>query len=462
MSKWRPTDKELAALKPGVGRKGQPCSCLYNLGDCLNVKVSANGKSRIWVYRYTRIDENGKRHDIRLSLGPLKHQSYDEARATAIEWNRRRGPPDYVDPEQERASKKFRRTQDTIHGVTVAKMLSEYMQTLESHTRGYQLKTHKYLRPVAVELGKLPANMVTREMLVQSAGLTVEKLQETPSAWRALRGHLRQAWEMAKFNYGLKENPADFSHPLERRYVKANEPRKALPHEENSRLVAALRSEQWSHRTQAWWLQWLMLTGVRLMEAGEMQWSDIDETWDIWTLQPINQKTGHRAGIIVGADFHVPITAPMKQVLQRMKAVQLEHAARDKRDPSPDDYVFPSPMRHKRGHPMTKEAMTHFRQELQWPIPFDAHGFRATFTMWAEEQVYASGRRLYSIDLIERQVNHKLPKVQEAYRHRNRPGFKDPMFKQRVAMMEKYGAYCASPWPPADNVDYSLRNRKIA
>jgi len=457
MSKWRPTDSELAALGPGVGRKGQPCSRLHNLGDCLNVKVSANGKSRIWVYRYTRIDKNEKRQDVRLSLGPLRRMSYDDARATAIEWNRWRGPPDYLDPETERARRKAEQTHENIHGVKVAKILQDYMKEyIDPCTKGYRIKTHNSLKPVATALGKLPANMVSREMLVQTAGLTGKKLQATPTAWRALRGHLRTAWDLAKYNYGLKENPAEFTHPLERRYIRLNEPAKSLPHEENSGLLAALRSEQWAHRTQAWWLQWLMLTGCRLMEAGEMQWGDIDDRWDIWTLQPLNQKTGHRAGIIVGADFQLPVTEPMKEVLEHMKGVQLELAKRDNRDPSPENFVFPSPMKHKRGHPMTKEAMTHFRQELRWPVPFDAHGFRGTFTMWAEEQVDADGRRLYPFDLIERQVNHTLPKVQEAYRYRKRRGFKDPMFSQRKVMMERYGAHCAG------NVDYSLRNRKTA
>jgi hypothetical protein len=91
------------------------------------------------------------------------------------------------------------------------------------------------------------------------------------------------------------------------------------------------------------------------MEAGEMQWGDIDEGWDIWTLQPIDQMTGHRAGIIVGKEFEVPISQPMKDILEQMKIVRLELAQRERRALSPEDFVFPTPMKTKRGQAITKD-----------------------------------------------------------------------------------------------------------
>jgi integrase len=90
--------------------------------------------------------------------------------------------------------------------------------------------------------------------------------------------------------------------------------------------------------------------------------------------------------------------------------------------------------------------MSHFlRTCIQWPTMIHAHGFRTTFTMWAEE-------RGYSRELIERQANHKPPKVQRAYRHHSRPDAKDPMLEQRRAMMEQWGKHCARTEPPAHNV----------
>jgi integrase len=430
MSIWKfNNDRELAALGPG----------LHSDGGGLYVKVSKNGKGRSWVLRYT--DPKGR--ERRMGLGSLKTVSAQEAREKAHEWNKVRDV--FKDPIEERRAMRTQAKLDTVHKVTVKTILDEYFkEIIEPCTPDYRYKTAGYLELVAAELGTMQANMVTRELLLQNTGLG-EKWRTNPVAARAFQGHLKAAWELAIFNYGLKENPADFKHPRAREHQST--PRLALPYEDISRFMVVLRNHQdksfreSGHPPVASLLEWVILSGTRIGEASKTRWKDIDDIDEhkgVWTIQPPDQKTGHRRGKVIGAPFQIPITAPMKDVLEQMK--------RRYPDRTPDDLVFPSPLKTKQGKPLSKGTVGHFlRACIQWPTKIHAHGFRSTFTMWAEE-------RDYSRELIERQVNHKPPKVQRAYRHYHRPDAKDPMLELRRVMMEKWGQYCARTEPPAHNV----------
>src|SRR5262249_23518257 len=345
-------------------------------------------------------------------------------------------------PIEERRAMRTQAALETVHKVTVKKILDEYFkESIEPCTPDYQYKTARYLEPVVAKLGTMQANMVTRELLLQKTDLG-EKWRTNPVSAKAFQGHLKAAWDLAIFNHGLKENPADFKHPRARTYQST--PRLALPYEDIGRFMVVLRNYQdksfraSGHPTVASWLEWVILSGSRIKEASTTRWKDIDEHKGVWTIQPESYKTGHRRGKVIGAPFQIPISAPMKDVLEQMK--------RRYPDRTPDDFVFPSPYKNRQGKPLSRVAMSHFlRTCIQWPTMIHAHGFRTTFTTWAEE-------RGYSRELIERQANHKPPKVQRAYRHHSRPDAKDPMLEQRRAMMEQWGKHCARTEPPAHNV----------
>src|SRR5262249_50744761 len=315
----------------------------------------------------------------------------------------------FKDPIGERRAMRAQAALEELHQVTVKTILDEYFkERIEPCTPDHQEKTARYLEPVRAELGTMQANIVTRELLLQKTGLG-EKWRTNPVTAKALQGHLRAAWELAIFNYGLKENPADFKYPHARDYQST--PRDALPYEEIGQFMVVLRSQQdksfrqEGHPNVASWLEWVILSGTRIKEASKTRWRNIDEVKDVWTIPPRDQKTGHRRGKDIGAPFQIPITAPMKDVLEQMKRRYPDH--------TDDDLVFPSPHKNRRGMPLSRVTMSSFVRRIQWPTKFDAHGFRATFTMWAESQHY-------SAELIERQTNHKPPKVQRAYRHHNR------------------------------------------
>ena len=427
MSIWKfTTDRQLVALGPG----------LHSDGGGLYVKVSKNGKGRSWVLRYT--DPKGR--ERRMGLGSLKTVSVQEAREKAHDWNKMRDV--FKDPIEERRAMRTQAALEELHKVTVKKILDEYFkEIIEPCTPDYQYKTARYLEPVVAKLGTMQANMVTRELLLQNTGLG-EKWRTNPVAARAFQGHLKAAWELAIFNYGLKENPADFKYPRAREYQST--PRLALPYEDIGRFMVVLRNHQdksfreWGHPNVASLLEWVILSGTRIKEAGRTRWNDIDEDKGVWTIQPLDQKTGHKRGKVIGAPFQIPISAPMKDVLEQMKCRYPDRA--------PDSFVFPSPYKNRQGKPLSRVAMSNFlRTGIQWPKKIHAHGFRSTFIMWAEE-------RRYDRELIERQVNHVPPKVQRAYRHYNRPDAKDPMLEARRAMMEDWGKYCGRTEPPAHNV----------
>src|SRR5262249_43825926 len=269
------------------------------------------------------------------------------------------------------------------HKVTVNQILDEYFkEIIEPCTPDYQYKTARYLEPVVAKLGTMQANMVTRELLLQNTGLG-EKWRTNPVAAKAFQGHLKAAWELAIFNHGLKENPADFKYPRAREYQST--PRAALPYEDIGQFMVVLRNSQdksfrqWGHPIVASWLEWVILSGSRITEASKTRWKDIDEPKGVWTIQPRDQKTGHRRGKIIAAAVQIPTSAPMKDVLEQMKRLYPD------RTPDDDDFVFPSPYKNRQGKPLSRAAMSNFvRTCIQWPTKFDAHGFRSTFAMWAE------------------------------------------------------------------------------
>jgi integrase len=466
------TSKQIDTLPPGLHA--------YADGGNLCVKVSPNGIGRSFVFRYT--SPTGK--DRKMGLGGTSTKSIDEALALARKWQEVRngtspmidevcGYLEKKDPDAPAPSRAVlqdpievdrilqeKAENERVHNVTFKQIMDEYFkETIASCVRSTQEKFALYMEPIVTKIGRMRAASISREILLTTVGLN-ERYQSTPVSAATIHGHIKAAYELAKFNHGLKENPADFRHPRLRDYQ--SKPHDALPYTELGPFMLQLRDfksggyhEPSVHPTAALCLEWLILAGCRRDEACKMQWKDVED-WQSsnkpnWTIPPEKHKSGHRRSKEIGDPFDIPITAPMWEILRIMQQ-RYPKATRD-------DFVFQTPLKNRRGHAITGAAVGHQLEailaeqleaklargeEINKPTKCTVHGFRTTFAMWAE----STGR--YAQELIERQINHKIPGVAGQYRHQGRR-LPDPMLEQRRVMMEAYAKFAGMP-EYSDNV----------
>jgi integrase len=203
-----------------------------------------------------------------------------------------------------------------------------------------------------------------------------------------------------------------------------------LPHQDASRFLATLRAYKdgstldRGHTVLALLVECLLLSGVRTQEMRLATWSEIDLENMIWTVPWQHLKTGktHKR------DRPIPITPPMKAVLEELLRRPIDH--------SPNAPVFPSP---RSGAPYCVNSCTFFLNKiLKWESKIDLHGFRSTLRDWCR----AKWARPNYNDLWKLQVDHTLAEDESdgAYGH-------DRLLEQRRKMMEAWGEFCTRPTP---------------
>jgi integrase len=234
--------------------------------------------------------------------------------------------------------------------------------------------------------------------------------------------------------YYRDKNPAEWKDHLENTLPASKDVHRvahhaALPYKDAGRFMVKLRAwedgslRQQGHTASALMLEFIVLSGVRVSEARLATWKEFDLRPEpdgmIWNVPPENRKTGHLHDEV----RPIPITAPMLAVLKEMQ--------KRRTDQSPDALVFQSP---RGGRYDVNACWQLITKTLKWNPPITAHGFRTTFTHWANANGFAPR-------LINRQLDHVVGgKVLRAYD-------RDPSIDERRAMMRLWGEYCAQPAP---------------
>jgi len=218
--------------------------------------------------------------------------------------------------------------------------------------------------------------------------------------------------------------------------------------------MQALRAyEDRSCRTQgrpnvALWLEFVILTGVRISEARLATWEQIDVKNATWIVPAEN----HKIGSITGEPHLVPITKPMWAILMEMERRKPDHA--------PDALIFSSPRTQRgwrgngsswrdEGRAFEVNTVARFVRHLEWETEVTPHGFRSTLTDWCRANEYSK-------DFIDAQVGHiQHGKVAQAYA-------RDQLVNQRRPMMERWGEYCSqlTPEPIEDGNVESLAEQR--
>ena len=402
---------------------------LHADGGNLYLQVSNGGKGRSWIFQYkSRKDGRSKN----MGLGSAATVPLAVAREKAQAQHRLLD--EGKDPLEDRENKRLERDIRVGVAVTVNDILDKYYEAkIAKKSLNYRKSAARFLDRIRDTIGDMPVKLITPTVIRDKVALGKLWDEKRPSAIQ-LHSHLKRIFSMAKVECGLATNPAAWTDNLQHLLsdsVHKVEHRASLDYTEVGRFLDAVRryedrSARKTGRTNvSLWLEFVVLSGVRISEVRLAKWSEFDLDEMVWNVPPEHRKTGFKTGLVRA----VPITRPMLAVLEEMQ--------RRRTDPSPDALAFPSPYGNQ---PFAVSTIMRFiRFALKWPIRVHAHGFRTTLNDWRR----ANG---YPKELIDAQLDH-LPegKVEQAYT-------RDDLMPQRRQMMEAWGAFCDRKKPPAGNV----------
>jgi len=375
-------------------------SGMYADGGSLYLRIAPGG-SKQYVFRYIR---GGRLHDM--GIGPTHTLSLAEARERATE--ARKLLLDGIDPLAAKRTRLAALKAAEARAMTFADCVKDFIKDNDSswtnarHRREWETSLIKHAYPV---LGSLPVAAIDTPLVLR---VLKPIWAATPESASRLRGRIENVLGWATVHhYRSGDNPARWGGLLEHALpaVVKGEHHAALPYAEVPNFIARLRRETSVH---AKCLELIILTGVRLDEARNATWNEVDFDNRVWTIPKERMKKGDK-------DHRVPLSAAAIAVLKDMHVVRLS------------DYVFPGA---HQGKPVGKNMPLKLLNKLTGNGA-TVHGFRSSFRDWAAE------RTSFPNQVVEMALAHAIPSaVEAAYR-------RGDLFEKRRRLMDAWVAYCA-------------------
>jgi integrase len=389
---------------------------MYADGGSLYMRVAPGG-SKQYVFRYIR---GGRLHDM--GIGPTHTLSLAEARERATE--ARKLLLDGIDPlANKRTGLAALRAADA-KAMTLQQCVDGFIRDNEAswtnlkHRREWATSLIKYAYPV---LGSLPVAIIDTPLVLRVLKPIWGRIPETASR---VRGRIENVLGWATVHhYRSGDNPARWKGLLEHALpaVVKGEHHAALPYAEVPAFLVKLRQQT---GVSAKCLEFIVLTGVRLDEAREATWDEIDLDNKVWIIPRERMKKGDR-------EHRVPLSAAAIAVLRDMAAIRQS------------DYVFPGAYH---GKPIGKNMPLRMLNEITGNGA-TVHGFRSSFRDWAAE------RTNFPREVAEMALAHAIPDaVEAAYR-------RGDLFDKRRKLMDAWAAYCAKVETDAGKVVALARAR---
>ena len=401
----------------------------YEDGAGLRLCVSKTG-ARSWVLRYSVA--HGKRREMGLGSAPGKKTdpaavplSVARDLTTEAHAQLRAG----VDPLAERsrivAEARAKPQADKIAAITFKDVAKSY---IAAHEAGWRNPKHRWQWGRTLEMfvyphfGDLPVADVTTAHVMKALEAIWHAKPETASR---VRQRIEAVLDYAKAReWRTAENPARLRGHISnmlppRSKIAPVVHYAALPWAEIGNFLIELRQRE---ATAARALEFCILTAARPGEVFGATWREIDRKAGLWIIQGDRMKAGreHRA----------PLSDRAVAILDEMEK------ARPRDDKPGAAFVFPG---QKEGRPLSALAMLMLMRRMGRG-DLTAHGFRSTFTDWAEETT------AYSRAAVDMALAHAIgDKVEAAYR-------RGDLLDKRRRLMADWADYCAKPSPKADNV----------
>jgi integrase len=150
------------------------------------------------------------------------------------------------------------------------------------------------------------------------------------------------------------------------------------------------------------------LTAVRLSEAIDATWDEVDLNARVWTI-PASRMGKTRK------EHRVPLSDAAIAVLKAMQKVRM------------NDWVFPG---NRQGRPIGENSMRRLAKDASGDDTITVHGLRSTFRDWASE------RTDFQAEVKEAALAHTIPNaVEAAYR-------RGDLFDKRRKLMEAWAGFC--------------------
>ncbi|MCY4220987.1 MAG: tyrosine-type recombinase/integrase [Thiotrichales bacterium] len=220
------------------------------------------------------------------------------------------------------------------------------------------------------------------------------------------------AWAIAQ---GLRpDNPADSARTVLARQPNGSKAQRSLPYAEVASAIAVVRSSNVAP-VLSLAFEFLILTAARSREVREATWNELDLEAAIWTVPAHRMKAGR--------EHRVPLSGHVVEILTSAWALRSKHS----------DLVFPT----RGGRPIGNTAFVQALRRLG--IDATAHGFRASFRVWAQE------RTNIPREVCEAALAHTIrDKAEAAYA-------RSDLFEKRRDLMERWARYLDPQ--PADVVN---------
>ena len=216
-------------------------------------------------------------------------------------------------------------------------------------------------------------------------------------------------WAVAQ---GLRpDNPADAVKAVLARQTNGSTAQRSLPYAEVAGAVATVRSSNVAPALKLAF-EFLVLTAARAGEVRFATWSEIDIEAATWTVPGERMKAGR--------EHRVPLSARAVEILTEARALRSKHG----------DLAFPS----RGGRPLTERGFVQALSRLD--IDATAHGFRASFRVWAQERTNVPR------EVCEAALAHTIKDKAEAAYARS------DLYEKRRELMDRWARYL-NPEPAA-------------
>ena len=369
----------------------------YFDGQGLFLMVQPSG-AKSWVQRVT---VKGRRQE--LGLGPYPVVTLKMAREVALTNRReiRNGENPKANRRQARGVPTFAEAARKVFelrrpGWRNAKHAQQWIGTLEEF--------------VFSQFGDRGVDEISTEDVIMVLGPIWHSKPTTAKRVRQRIGAVL-TWAVAQ---GLRsDNPADAVKAVLARQTNGSTAQRSLPYAEVAGAVATVRSSNVAPVLKLAF-EFLVLTAARAGEVRFATWSEIDIDIEAatWTVPGERMKAGR--------EHRVPLSARAVEILTEAQALRSKHG----------DLVFPS----RGGRPLTERGFVQALSRLD--IDATAHGFRASFRVWAQERTNVPR------EVCEAALAHTIKDKAEAAYARS------DLYEKRRELMDRWARYL-NPEPAA-------------
>ena len=404
------TRKKAAENLSDASLRGTMKPGLHSDGNGLYLNVSAKG-AKSWVYRYRW---EGKLRDMGLGSYPVVTLAKAREAATAQRALFHAGTDPIGQRRRLQAAKVAAKDPNRTFGPFAESLITD----LESQWRNakHRAQWRFTLTEYAKSIWTTPLDEIDTE-----AVLAVLKpiWQTKPETASRVRGRIEKVLDAATAK-GLRSglNPARWrghlSHLLSKRQKLTRGHHAAMPYDEVSKFIAALRKRD---AVSAYALEFLILTAARSGEVLGMTWEELDVKNKLWIVPANRMKAGR--------EHRVPLTDRALAILDAVRPLSV--TGDDSQGNEPMGHVF----RGARGGGLSVMALT-MQMRRMGHGDVTPHGFRSAFRGWAGEV------SSFPTWIAETALAHNVGDATERAYSRG-----DALEKRRV-MMESWASYIAS------------------